>query len=76
MIKLYSTGCPRCNILKKKLDAAEINYTVVEDMSEIERVCNELKVDMLPILEVEINEEMSQFMEFPQAVKWVGEQNG
>lgn len=76
MIKLYSTGCPRCNVLKKKLDAAEINYTVVEDMGEIERVCNELKVDMLPILEVEINEEMSQFMEFPQAVKWVGEQNG
>ncbi len=76
MIKLYSTGCPKCNVLKKKLDAAQINYTVIEDMDAIMAVCNELKVDTVPILEVELNEEVSEFMEFPQAVKWVGEQNG
>ena len=29
---LYSTGCPKCNILKKKLADAQIDYKVIEDV--------------------------------------------
>ena len=29
---LYSTGCPKCNILKKKLADAKIDYSVIEDV--------------------------------------------
>ena len=31
-IILYSTGCPKCNILKKKLADAHMEYSVVEDV--------------------------------------------
>ena len=32
---LYSTGCPKCQVLKKKLDAAGISYTVITDVDEM-----------------------------------------
>ena len=32
---LYSTGCPRCNVLKAKLDEAGIEYDVVSDEDKI-----------------------------------------
>ena len=27
-VVLYSTGCPKCKVLKKKLDAKDIKYTL------------------------------------------------
>lgn len=75
MIRLYSTGCPRCNVLKKKLDEAGIEYETITDTTEIARVLDEIKTDMVPILSIDEDEEITVFMEFPQAVKWVGEQN-
>ena len=36
-IKLYSTGCPKCNILKKKLDAINAQYDVITNEDEIKR---------------------------------------
>ena len=32
MPTLYSTGCPKCQVLKKKLDTAGINYTIESDI--------------------------------------------
>lgn len=32
-IILYSTGCPKCMVLKKKLDSAGISYTEVNDVN-------------------------------------------
>jgi glutaredoxin len=75
MIRLYSTGCPRCNVLKKKLDESGLQYEIITDTTEIARVLDELKTDMVPILSVDEDKEVSVFMAFPQAVKWVGEQN-
>ena len=34
-ITLYSTDCPRCRILKKKLDAANLAYTVCTDTEKM-----------------------------------------
>ena len=31
----YSTGCPRCDSLKKKLDNAGVQYELVTDVNEI-----------------------------------------
>lgn len=72
-VKLYSTGCPKCNVLKKKLDAAGIEYDVITDMNVIEEVCNGLGVDTLPILGIDANT-WEKYMEFSSAIKWVGEQ--
>lgn len=38
-IRLYSTGCPKCNVLKKKLDALNAKYDVITDMDEIKGIC-------------------------------------
>ena len=65
MPTLYSTGCPKCQVLKKKLDAAGINYTI-ESNIEIMKDKGFLQV---PILEVD-----GKHMSFTEANKWIGEQ--
>ena len=64
---LYSTNCPKCNILEKKLNMKNIDYETITD------------VDLMiskgfmsaPILEVDGN-----VMEFKTAVEWVNECEG
>jgi predicted DsbA family dithiol-disulfide isomerase len=65
MITLYSTGCPNCLILKKKLGQAGIEY-MEETNIELMR---EKGFDYLPKLEVE-----GEVLSFAQAVSWVNEQ--
>ena len=65
MITLYSTGCPNCLILKKKLGQAGIEY-MEETNIELMR---EKGFDYLPKLEVE-----GEVLSFAQAVSWINEQ--
>lgn len=61
-IILYSTGCPRCDVLKEKLDDKSISYRVnesIEDMSE-------LGIVNVPVLSID-----GQLLEFKEAVEWV-----
>ena len=46
---LYSTGCPKCKVIMKKLEQANINYEVCSN-SETMR---EKGIQSLPVLEVE-----------------------
>lgn len=61
---LYSTGCPKCNILKKKLADAQIDYSVIEDVDVI--LSKGLKD--VPWLEVDGN-----LMNFVDSSKWINE---
>lgn len=61
-IILYSTGCPRCKVLKLKLDKANIPYEVVEDVDVI--IAAGYK--SAPVLKVG-----ERFYEFGEAVKWI-----
>ena len=61
---LYSTGCPKCNILKKKLEDAQIDYSVIEDVDIM--VSKGLKD--VPWLEVDGN-----LMNFADSSKWINE---
>ena len=61
---LYSTGCPKCNILKKKLEDAQIDYSVIEDVDIM--VSKGLKD--VPWLEVDGN-----LMNFVDSSKWINE---
>lgn len=61
-IILYSTGCPKCNILTKKLDEKHLNYKTIDD----EKLMLEKGLTEVPWLEVEGN-----MMNFSTAVKWV-----
>lgn len=60
---LYSTGCPRCEVLKEKLEKASIDFNIVDDVNILES----MQFDILPMLEVN-----GKIMDFKEAIKWVG----
>lgn len=62
---LYSTGCPRCVILKKKLDEKEIQYFLEESVDKM----LSLGMTAVPVLKVD-----GKYMGFSEAVKWVNDQ--
>lgn len=62
---LYSSHCPRCQVLEKKLDKKNICYDVVDDMNEMRA----LGIKSTPVLV--IGNKMLPFME---AIQWVNEQ--
>lgn len=61
-ILLYSTGCPKCNVLSKKLDNKGITYTIVNDIDEM----TELGIMQVPVLSVD-----GCLLPFDKAVDWV-----
>lgn len=62
---LYSTHCPKCNVLEKKLNAKHIDYEVNTSIDEM----RSLKIFTAPVLKV--GEEL---MDFSSAVSWVEQQ--
>ena len=64
-IILYSTGCPRCEVLKKKLAEKSVNYTEVASVEDMLA----LGIKEVPVLSV--NETL---MNFKEAVDWVNNQ--
>lgn len=65
MIKIYTTlTCPKCNILKKKLDEKNIVYEEVTDEEEMQR----LGIMSLPFLLAD-----DVLMDFSHAIKYVNE---
>ena len=61
-IVLYSTGCPRCQVLKSKLDSKNIDYTIVTDVDEMVKK----GIESVPVLEVD-----EQIFDFKSAVDYV-----
>jgi hypothetical protein len=64
---VYSIGCPKCRVLEKKLSMSKVNFIIVDD----EDVIRERGVESIPSLEVD-----GKLMEFGDAMRWAGEQNG
>ena len=61
-IILYSTGCPKCNVLKSKLAEKKIDFVEnnsIEDMTE-------LGITQVPVLSV-----CGALLDFKKAVTWV-----
>lgn len=48
-IVVYGNGCPKCNILIKKLDEKDIIYSKVDDIDEIIKVGKENNISSMPI---------------------------
>lgn len=59
---LYSTGCPKCKILKKKLAEKNIDYTENQNVEEMVA----LGIDQVPVLKID-----GEIMKFKEAVEWV-----
>ena len=61
-ITLYSTHCPKCNVLKKKLKTKNIEYEEVNDVE----IMKEKGYLTVPILEVD-----GESMDFKKASDWI-----
>ena len=59
---LYSTGCPKCKVLKAKLDNTWIKYEIVDDVDEMLR----LGITTVPCLGVD-----GKVLNFKESVDWV-----
>lgn len=64
-VVLFSTHCPKCNVLEKKLKAKNIEYEEVNDVE----IMKEKGYLMLPVLEID-----GESMDFKAANDWVNEQ--
>lgn len=61
-VVLYSTHCPKCNVLTTKLNSKNVQYTEVTDINVMESK----GIKSVPMLEVD-----SQMMDFKKAVDWI-----
>lgn len=66
-IILYSTHCPRCIILEKKLQQKNVNFQIVTDVNEMQS----RGFMSAPVLEVD-----GKTMDFVEANAWVNNQEG
>ena len=62
MVKLYSIDCPKCIVLEKKLDKANISYDLCKDRNEMDSK----GMSLMPVLEVD-----GIKMNYKEAIKWV-----
>lgn len=61
-MKLFSNNCPKCIILKSKLDDKGLEYEKSDNMQEL----IDLGFKTVPVLEVD-----GEYMEFSKAVQYV-----
>ena len=65
-IILYSTGCPKCKVLKRKLEEKGIEFVENNSVEEM----TELGITQVPVLSV-----CGALLDFKKAVTWVNESN-
>ena len=61
-VNFYTIHCPKCDILQKKLNNKNIEYTLITDVG----VMQQKGFDTMPMLEID-----GKSMEFSDAVKWI-----
>lgn len=66
-IILYSTNCPKCKVLEKKLIQKNIQYVKIEDLD----ILREKGFTFLPVLEVN-----SSILNFKEAVDYINKIGG
>lgn len=66
-VTLYTTHCPKCKVLEKKLNSKNINYNEVTDTN----IMISKGFTSTPMIEVD-----GTIMDFSEANKWVNEQEG
>lgn len=59
---LYTTGCPRCTVLKAKLNQKGLNFEIVEDIQEM----LQLGIKTAPMLKVG-----DELLDFSAAIKYL-----
>ena len=63
-VVMYSTGCPKCKILKKKLDEKKVVY---DEETDVEKMKSK-GINRVPVLEVD-----GKLFSYSEAVKLVND---
>ena len=61
---LYTTHCPRCEVLKKKLEQSNISFIEETDLNKMLN----LNIKAAPMLQLE---ETNTLLDFSAAIKWL-----
>lgn len=64
-IILYSNGCPKCKVLKSKLESKKIEFTETDDFSKLK----DQGLQSLPIMEID-----GEILTFVEANNWINNQ--
>lgn len=64
-IILYSNGCPKCKVLKSKLESKKIEFTETDDFSKLK----DQGIQSLPIMEID-----GEILTFVEANNWINNQ--
>lgn len=66
MIKVYSTHCPRCMVIEKKLTQKGLKFEIIDDIN----MMREMGIQSTPMLQIDDQ----PLMKFDEANKWVNAQ--
>lgn len=61
-VVFYSTGCPKCKVLKAKLDSKGIEYTIFNDVDRMV----EMGITTVPNLMID-----GKLMNFKESIEWL-----
>lgn len=65
-IILYSTGCPKCNVLKRKMEKKNIAYKEISDLD----IIKSKGITAVPYLQID----NQKLMDFSTANTWINQQ--
>lgn len=62
-VLFYTTHCPQCKVLAKKLEQKQINYTEVEDIA----IMQSLGISSVPTLSIDGGD----LLNFKESINWI-----
>lgn len=65
-VKMYTTHCPKCDVMARKLKEANIQYEEIDDNAKVLEVATAGGFTMAPILEVD-----GHAMDFKDGIDWI-----
>ena len=63
---MYTTHCPKCNVMERKLKEANIEFEEIDDNAKVLEVATSLGFTMAPLLEVD-----GRVMDFKDGIYWI-----
>ena len=65
-VKMYTTHCPKCDVMERKLNEANIKFEAIDEMAKVLEVAKAGGFSMAPILEVD-----GKAMDFKDGIEWI-----
>ena len=65
-VTMYTTHCPKCDVMERKLKEANIQFEAVDDLAVVLQKAADCGFSMAPFLEVD-----GKFMDFKDGIEWI-----